>query len=117
MYIPSDHRDRPDDLIWLRCVPLDWHVIRQLYHSFLSQESRQEDVCVRQVQLAYSRIRKAGFDLKAATLVFIEQGSKDRWGIEFWITEKVNRSIHAYKRDGSHIANHAVVLNGLKTHI
>ena len=47
----------------------------------------------------YSRIRKAGLDLKAATLVLIEKGSKDRWGIEFWVTEKVNRSIHAYKRD------------------
>jgi hypothetical protein len=47
-------------------------------------------------------------------LVLIEQGSKDRWGIEFWVTEKVNRSIHAYKRDGSHIADHAIVLNGVE---
>ena len=83
----------------------------------LSQEARQESVCVRQVQLAYSRIRKAGFDLKPATLVLIEHGSKDRWGIEFWVTERVNRTIHGYKRDGSHIADHAVVLNGLKTYI
>src|SRR5215472_15113797 len=117
MHVSSDYRDRSNDLIWLCSVLLDRHVIRQLGHSFLSQEARQEDVCVRQIQLAYSRIRKGGFDLKAATLVLIEQGSKDRWGIEFWVTEKVNRSIHAYKRDGSHIADHAVVLNGLKTHI
>jgi hypothetical protein len=117
MHISSDHLYRSDDLIWLCCVLFDRHVIRQLGHPFLSREARQEDVCVRQVQLAYSRIRKARFDLKAATLVLIEQGSKDRWGIEFWVTEKVNRSIHAYKRDGSHIADHAVVLNGLKTHI
>ena len=61
--------------------------------------SSSEYVCVRQVLLAYSRVRKAGLDLKAATLVLIEKGSKDRWGIEFWVTEKVNRSIHAYKRD------------------
>jgi hypothetical protein len=54
--------------------------------------------------------------LKPATLVLIEQGCKDRWGIEFWVTEKVNRSIHAYKRDGSHIADHAGVLTGSKTH-
>jgi hypothetical protein len=61
--------------------------------------SSSECVCVRQVLLAYSRVPKAGLDLKAATLVLIEKGSKDRWGIEFWVTEKVNRSIHAYKRD------------------
>ena len=61
--------------------------------------SSSEDVCVRQVLLAYSHIRKAGLELNAATPVLIEQGSKDRWGIEFWVTEKVNRSIHAYKRD------------------
>jgi hypothetical protein len=79
VYIPSDHRDRPDDFIWLRCILLDWHVIRQLDHSFLSQEARQQYVCVRQVHLAYSRIRKAGCDLKAPTLVLIKQGSKDRW--------------------------------------
>jgi hypothetical protein len=63
----------------------------------------------------YSRIREAEFDLKAATLVLLEQGSKHRWGIEFQVIEKVNRSIHAYKRGGSHIADDAVVLNGLKT--
>ena len=53
-------RDRSDDLILLGYVLLDRHVIRQLGHSFLSQEARQEDVCVRQVLLAYSRVRKAG---------------------------------------------------------
>lgn len=55
--------------------------------------------------------------MKALTLVLIEQGSKARWGIEFWITEKVNGSIHADKGDESHISDHAVVLNGLNTHI
>jgi hypothetical protein len=35
------------------------------------------------VHLAYSDIREAGFDLKAATLILLEQGSKDRWRIEF----------------------------------
>jgi hypothetical protein len=86
---------------------LDRHAIRQLGHSLLSQEARQEDLCVRQVQLAYSRIRKTGFDFKAATLVPLEQGSEDRWGIEFWVTERVKQSIRAYKRDASHIADHA----------
>jgi len=100
----------------LCCVLLDRHVLYWLDHSLLSPEARQEDVCVRQGQLAYSRIREAEFDLKAATLVLIEQGSKHRWGIEFRVIEKVNRSIHAYKRDGSHIADHAVVLTGSKTH-
>jgi hypothetical protein len=96
----------------LCCVLLDRHVIRQLGHSLLSQEARQQDLCVEQVQLAYSRIRKTGFDFKAATLVLLEQGSKDCRAIEFWVTEKVNRSIHGYKRDGSHIADDAAVLNG-----
>ena len=57
-------------------------------------EARQGDVCVRQIQLANSRSRKAGFDFKTATLVLIEQGSKHRWEIEFRVIEKVNRSIH-----------------------
>jgi hypothetical protein len=69
---------------------LDRHVIRQLGHSLLSQEARQQDLCGRQVQLAYSRIRKTGFDFNAATPVLLQPGSKDRWGIEFWVTEKVN---------------------------
>jgi 6-phosphogluconate dehydrogenase (decarboxylating) len=44
------------------CVLLDRHVIRSARHSFLSQEARQEHVCVGQVQLAYSHIRKQRFD-------------------------------------------------------
>ena len=46
------------------------------------------------IQLAYSRIRKAEFDLKADTLVLLEQGSKHRWEIESRVIEKVNRCIH-----------------------
>lgn len=73
-------RDRSDDLILLGCVLLDRHVIRQLGHSFLSQEARQEDVCVRQIQLAYSRIRKAKFDLKADTLALARAGQQTSLG-------------------------------------
>ena len=65
-----------DELIWLCCALLDRYVIPPCGYSLLRQEARQEDVRFRENTSDISHIREAGFDLKAATLILLEQGSK-----------------------------------------
>jgi hypothetical protein len=114
--LASNHGDRPDNLIWLLSVRTDGPVVSQLGDTLLCEEPRQQDVGVWQVKLAYPPVVELWLNLKAATPVIIQQGCKHCGGIEIWVAEKIDRTVHAHKRNRAHVADHAVVFNWLEAH-
>src|SRR5215471_12095539 len=117
MYVASDHGYHANDLIRLLVIGLNGHVIGQLGDTFLRKESRQQNVGIRQVQLAYANVFQLRRNLEAAALLVVEHCRKHRRRIEFWIAKEIDRTVHAYQCDRTHVADHAVILNGLEAHV
>jgi hypothetical protein len=95
---------------------LNRHVICQLGYTFFGKEARQQNIRIRQVELAYAHVRELGRNLKAATFAVIEQRRKDSWRIEIRVAEKIDRAVHACQRNRPHVTDNAVILDRLKTH-
>src|ERR671919_670412 len=85
MYIASDHRYPSDKLIRLFTVPFDWHVVGHLGYAFFGKEAGKQNVCIRQIKLAYAHVRQLGANFKSAAALIIQERSKNGWRIEIRI--------------------------------
>jgi len=70
--LPPDHRHRPNNLIRLLRICRDRHIVSQLGHTFFRKESREQNVRVRQVKLAYPRVRQLRLNLKISAPFIVE---------------------------------------------
>ena len=116
MYIASDHRYPSDNLIRLFTVTFDWHVVGQLGYAFLSKKAGEQDVCIRQIKLAYPHVRELGANFKSATVLIVQDSSEHGRGIEIRVAQKIDGAVHAHQRDGLHVSDNAVIFNWFKGH-
>src|SRR5712692_819451 len=114
--LAPDNGHGADNLIRLLPVGSNGHVVSQLGHTLLGQESRQQNVRVWQIELPYPLFFELRLNLKTAASLIIEQRCKHGGRIEIWIAEKVDGTIYSYEGNRAHIANHPVVFDRFKAH-
>src|SRR5215831_11918655 len=117
MYIASDHRYPSDNLIRLFTVTFDWHVVGQLGYAFLSKKAGEQDVCIRQIKLAYPHVGQLGANFKSATALIVQEGSEHCRGIEIRVAQKIDRAVHAHEPNGLHVTDDAVIFYLFKRHV
>ncbi len=59
---------------------------------------------------------KIRMDPETTALIIVEQGRKDRRGIESWEAHKVNRCVFRYQCNSVQIADDSVILNWMIRH-
>src|ERR1700678_2046350 len=112
----ADYRYPSDNFVWLLDSHSNRHVVGQLRYTFVGKKSSQQDVSVRQVELAYAHFHELRLNLKPAATLIIEEAGENGRRIEIRITKKIDRTVDANQRNRPHIADYAVVFNGLKAH-
>src|SRR5581483_4140336 len=75
--VAANHRHHSHDLVGLAVTLVDGHEIRQLGHAFFGEKACQQDVRLRQVELAYANVGELGLDSEAAAVALIEQRAED----------------------------------------
>src|SRR6516164_6540001 len=98
-YVAPNHGYFAYDLIRFPAVTVDWHIVDQFGDAFLGQESCDQNVRVRKIHLAHSRVRQLRTNLEAPTLLIIDQGGKDGWRVEIRVGEEVDRAVCSNERD------------------
>lgn len=110
----------PDDLVDQRSlaggIGLDRHEVDNFSHAFLAQESRDQDVGFGQVHLPVCAFVGAGDSEKAALFVIQDRG-EDTGRVEVRQTAPVDGSVHADERHRVHVADDAVMFDGLVGHV
>jgi hypothetical protein len=94
----------------------DRHEVGHFGDAFFREKTRQQNVRVREVKLPNTPVIELWLNLEAASTLVIEQGCEHRRRIEARVAEEIDGPVHSRKGNRPHIANHAVVLNGLKAH-
>jgi hypothetical protein len=117
LYVASDHGYNSNDLIRLPAVFLDRHVVRQLGYALLREKPRKQDVCVRQTKLTYPHVVNLGSNFEStAALIIVERGKHCR-RVELRVAQKIDRAVYALQRNGLHVSDHAIILDGFKGHL
>ncbi len=115
-HIAPNHSYLAHDLIRFPAFTVDWHIVRQFGHAFVSQEPRDQNVRVWKIHLTYPRIRELGTNLEAPALLIVEKSGKDGWRVEVRVAQKIDRAVHTNERDRLHVPNHTVVFDWFKWH-
>src|SRR5260370_9763173 len=76
-HIAPNHSYLAHDLIRFPAVTVDWHIVRQFGHAFVSQEPRDQNVRVGKIHLTHPRIRQLGTNLEAPALLVLDKSAKD----------------------------------------
>ena len=92
------------------------HEVGDLGNSILGEESREQHVRVRNVQLLLSGPTEDGSDLEPAPSPVVEYRGENGWGVEVRETHEVDRTVHTDEGDGVEVANDPVILNRLVCH-
>jgi len=79
---------------------VDGHKIGDFANPVRRQETGDENVGVRPIELLVSDIVSAGADLKPAGLFIVQQGAENTGGVERWKAEPVDGAIHAHQSRG-----------------
>ena len=95
---------------------LDGHEVRDFSNSVGGQKTGEQDIRVRQIELAMLGVLQLRCDPKTAAAFGIEQRGEEGGRVEVREAQKVDRPIQRDQRDGVQIADHAVVLDGLRFH-
>src|SRR5215472_12759677 len=98
-YIAPNHGYFAHDLIRFPAVTVDWHIVGQFRHSFLGQESCDQNVRVRKIHLADSQVSQQRTNFETPTLLVIHQGGKDGWRVEVRVGEEIDRAVHSNEPD------------------
>jgi hypothetical protein len=98
-------------------VFLNRHVVRQFGYAFLREEARKQDICIREVKLTDPHVPYLGSNFESAAPLIIEERGKHCRRVEIRVAEKIDRAVHTHQRDGLHVSDHAVILNGFKGHL
>jgi hypothetical protein len=89
-----------------------------LAHTVRRQEARDQYIRIGPVILLGGDIRDiTRADLEMAALLLVEDRREDARRVEVWIAEPVDRSVHPDQRRAVHVADDAVILDGLVCHI
>jgi hypothetical protein len=92
------------------------HEVFDLGDAVFVGEARDEDVCGGPVKLLAADVVGDRRDLKAAALGVVEKRAENAGGIEIGGTVPVDGAVHADQSDGAHVADDAVVFDGLIRH-
>ena len=92
------------------------HKIGNFANPVRRQETGNEDVAVRPIELFASNVVSARADLKTACFLVIEQGAENAGRVEGRKAEPVDRAIHAHQSRSVQVANQAVILYRLVGH-
>src|SRR4030095_4100853 len=68
-------------------------------------------------KLTYPHVRQLGANFKSATALIVQDSSEHGRGIEVRVAQKTNQAVHAGKRNGLHVPDHAVIFNWFKGHV
>src|SRR5215471_6570997 len=115
-HIAANHRYFAYDLIRVSAVAVDWHVVRQFGHAFLGQKPSDQNVRLRKIHLAHTRVRELRTNLEMSTVLIVQQSGKNGWRVEVRIAQKIDRTVHSNQPDGLHVPDHTVVFDGFKRH-
>src|ERR1044071_4866644 len=92
----TDHAHTPNQLMFT--VPggrlVDGHKIGYFADPVRRQETGNENVGVRPIELLVRDVVSAGADLKAAGFLVVEQGAEDAGRVEGWKAEPVDGAVH-----------------------
>jgi len=91
------------------------HEVSDFRDTGVREEASEQDIGIRQVELPGMQMLNFGPDAKEAAALGIEESSKNRWRIKVRKAEEVDAPIDADQCDGTHVADDAVVLDGLET--
>ena len=80
------------------------------------QEPCHQYVGGRPIELFLPHLIADGANLEAASLIVIQNCSKDAWRVEVGVTILIDGAIHANQGDGAHVADDLVILDGLIRH-
>ena len=111
----ADDADSPDQFLRHRAGAADRHVILDLTHAVVVQKARDEDVGVRPVELLVPEIVAGRGNPEAPALLVVQDGGEDARRIEVRQTQPVDGAIHPHQRRRAHVADDAVILDGLVT--
>ena len=111
------HSHRADNIMLVvnYTTELDGHKIGDFAHAINGEETSNQDIRLRQVELFASHAHIAveyGGDAKEAAFAGIEQRAKDAGRIEPWDTAPVDRAVFANQRDGVQVADDRVIFDG-----
>ncbi len=94
------------------------HIVDDLAHAIRRQETRHQDIRIGPVVLLGGDVRDVTrADLEVAALLLVEDRREDARRVEVWIAEPVDRAVHADDGRAVHVADDAVILDGLVRHI
>ncbi len=94
----------------------DGHEVDDLAHAVGRQEARDEHVGVGPVELLGRQSVAGRRDAEVAAFLVVEDRGKHAGRVEVGVTEPVDGPVLAHQRDGTHVADDAVVLDGLVCH-
>ncbi len=117
LHVPADDGDAADDLVGLarRAGPAR-HEVLDLADAVGREKARQEHVGVGPVELLARADGCARADAEATPSCVVEQRAEDARRVELREAHPVDRSIAAHQRDGAHVADDAIALDGVVGH-
>ena len=95
--LAPDNTQGADNFIRLRPVGSNGHIVSQLCHTLLREKSREQNVRVWQIQLAYLSFSELRLNLKTSTSLIVKQSRKHGGRIEIGIAEKVDRTVYTHE--------------------
>src|SRR6185437_606816 len=117
-HTPLRHADPANQLMvpWRVRRQTDGHKIQDLTDAGRRMEARHKHVGIRPVELFLRDVCVGRSDLEPAALLIVENGRKHAGRVEMRNTQPIDRSVQTDERRRAHIADEAVILNGLVTH-
>ena len=112
----AHHPDSADQFIRHGARAANRHIILDLTHALLVQETGDEDGGVRPVELLVPEVVAGRGNAEPPALPVVQQRGKDARGIEVWQAEPVDGAVHPDQRGRAHVADNPIILNGLVRH-
>lgn len=113
----AHHLDASDQLMKeVRPGSADRHEVLDLAHAFARQKPRDQDIAVGPIELLGGDLIAHGGDAEAAALLVVEDRGKHARGIEMRKTQPINAAVAPHQRRRAHVADDAVILDGVVGH-
>ena len=92
------------------------HIINNFAHSFVRQETGNQHIGLRPIELLVGDITARGKYLEVPPFFFIKDGCKDTGRIKMGKAKPIDGPVHSHQSHRIHITYDAVILNGLVAH-
>src|SRR5689334_16819163 len=112
-HLAADNLHSADQLVGRGARARYRHVVFELPHAVGMEKASNKNRGIRPVELLVAEIVAGRGDPEAAPFLVVENRGKNTGRIEAGHAEPVDRAVHSHQRSGAHVADEAIILDGL----